>query len=102
MKNILILLFLLIFLYIICNRCIEKFSVGGSDINISDNLTLSYVICLKPTDSCLNFTKSANNLDECDKYYMSDFSNTKYYRCKINDEYPGIEYCKMSDEEYKP
>lgn len=33
---------------------------------------------------------------------MSDFNNTKYYRCKINDEYPGIEYCKMSDEEYKP
>lgn len=41
MKNIFLLIFLLIF-FIICNRCIEKFSVGGSDINISEDLTLSY------------------------------------------------------------
>ena len=47
MKNIYILL--LIFLYIICNRCIENFSVGGSDINISGSLTLSYIDDCNPT-----------------------------------------------------
>lgn len=41
MKNIFLLILLLIFLYFICNGYIENFSVGGSDINISDSLTLS-------------------------------------------------------------
>jgi hypothetical protein len=48
MKNIYLLIFILIFLYFICNRHIENFSVGcqsneKTPINISGSLTLSYI-----------------------------------------------------------
>ena len=48
MKNIFLLIFILIFLYFICNRYIENFSVGGQSsektpINISGSLTLPYI-----------------------------------------------------------
>ena len=56
MKNIFLLIFILIFLYIISNRCIEKFSVGcqsseKTPINISGSLTLSYIDKCNPTPS---------------------------------------------------
>ena len=56
MKNVYLLIFILIFLYIICNGYIENFSVGcqsnsqGNDnkINISGSLTLPYIDKCKP------------------------------------------------------
>ena len=54
MKNIYLLIFILIFLYIICNGYIEKFSVGcqsikKTPINISGSLTLPYINkCIYP------------------------------------------------------
>ena len=61
MKNIFLLIFILIFLYIICNEHIEKFSVGGSDINISEKLTLSYIDKCDPS----NCDKYNNNQMKC-------------------------------------
>lgn len=59
---------LIIFLYIICNRYIEKFSVGcqsngqGNDnkINISGSLTLS-TYCKDKNDSCINDSECKSN-----------------------------------------
>ena len=56
MKNIFLLIFILIFLYIICNGYIENFSVGcqineKAPINISGSLTLSYIDKCNPTPS---------------------------------------------------
>ena len=67
MKNIYLLIFILIFLYFICNGYIENFSVGGQSngqdneqdndnkISISSNLTLSYIDkceCMKIWKKC--------------------------------------------------
>jgi len=95
MKNIYILL--LIFLYIICNRCIENFSVGGSDINISGSLTLSYIDKCNPPDCPDNLFKATNKLEstkltECDNVngrvncinsYLK--YNTQAYPCQFVD-----------------
>jgi hypothetical protein len=74
MKNI---IFILIFLYIICNGCIENFSVGGSDINISGSLTLPYI------DKCIN-------QDECMKIW-SDF----WPKCQRSQSPPDENCCKQ-------
>lgn len=64
MKNIYLLILLIIFLYIICNRYIENFSVGcQSSINISSSLTLS---------SPCNCSPSSLNIEKLDL-------NTNYY-----------------------
>lgn len=61
MKNIFLLILLLIFLYFISNRYIEKFSVGGqSPINISGSLTLS-TYCKDFKDSCINDSECKSN-----------------------------------------
>ena len=65
MKNIFLLILLLIFLYFISNRYIEKFSVGcqsseKSPINISGSLTLS-TYCKDLNDSCINDSECKSN-----------------------------------------
>ena len=75
MKNIFLLILLLIFLYIICNGYIEKFSVGcqsieKTPINISGGLTLPYI------DKCVCSGDSLNieKLDiDTQKYDAIDF-----------------------------
>lgn len=64
MKNIYLLIFILIFLYFICNRCIEKFSVGcqiseqgneqdnDNKISISSKLFIKNMCKAKISDNC--------------------------------------------------
>lgn len=83
MKNIYIIL-LLIFLYIICNRCIENFSVGcqfsvqdnDNKINISGSLTLPYI------DNC---DYSCNDNNDCGDDYICN-SSSGFKCCTKKDE----------------
>ena len=88
MKNIYLLIFILIFLYIICNGYIENFSVGGqSPINISGSLTLSHLQECEPgqrqdgkydcndgkcifayTNDKINYRGNYKDLEECKEY----------------------------------
>ena len=90
MKNIYLLIFLLIFLYFICNGYIENFNVGGQSngqdndnkINISGSLTLSYIDNCNP---CQNDGKYVNGICKCSASYTGDRCNL----CKIK---PNTEY----------
>ena len=110
MKNIYLLIFILIFLYFICNRYIEKFSVGcqsieKTPINISGSLTLS-TYCKDLNDSCINDSECKSNIcyklacaqPKCET--SSDCDNGKIcwenvcnptMTCEIND-YTGSNY----------
>lgn len=81
MKNIYLLIFILIFLYIICNGYIENFNVGcqsskKTPINISGSLTLPYIDNCNP---CQNDGKYINGKCECSASYTGDRCNL----CKI-------------------
>jgi hypothetical protein len=100
MKNIFLLIFILIFLYIICNRCIEKFSVGGENsektpINISGSLTLSYIDKCKPPKLCTdsycnnNGSASGNIVDGCSCTCSASYTGDKCNLCKIK---PNTKY----------
>ena len=109
MKNIYLLIFILIFLYIICNGYIEKFSVGcqsikKTPINISGSLTLPYINKCNPTptptptpslpkcpiesgllnlNACsdINFNFNTNsNTTNCSDFF--EYINGKGYKCK--------------------
>lgn len=77
MKNIYLLIFILIFLYFICNRCIEKFSVGCQD-NGQDNG--------QGNDNKINISSGLTLKDGCKKNY-----------CQLNSDTPGYTYWKKPD-----
>jgi len=93
MKNIFLLIFILIFLYFICNRYIENFSVGGQSngqdndnkINISGSLTLSYIDNCNP---CQNDGKYVNGICKCSASYTGNKCNI----CKENTDTPNYTY----------
>ena len=110
MKNIYLLILLLIFLYIICNGYIEKFSVGcqsieKTPINISGSLTLPYINKCNPTPCNTKIVfptgQGCEWIDLSKDHYAdihdcSKFVTTGKYLCKNGTE-PGREgkgFCK--------
>lgn len=99
MKNIFLLILLIIFLYIICNRCIEKFSVGGQSIektpiNISGSLTLSYIDKCEKSE-CIKIYN--NFMRDCKK--KLDPNNPDPDCCQqINNFYPIYDICSKQYE----
>lgn len=85
MKNIYLLIFILIFLYIICNGYIENFSVGcqsikkKTPINISGSLTLPYINGCnpKPCDDCGEHGLQTGTPGNCNCFCSDGYTGDK-------------------------